>query len=521
MILNHVSHLIMSEQSSNGSADSGHTTSRTRTVSRRRTLKLLGSSGIAASLAGCSGGDGGGDGGGGDGGDGANTQSGSGGVTITWMTWPKGDVEAFNEALHDAGMPERITVEIQPGGQTTTEFRNKEQQLLNAGRNTPDILDMDSAWILPFIQRGQLVNLSEKLPDSVLSDVENRYFPQLQHVFGRENLDPDGDLYAIPRLSDFPEIQYRRDLVDEAGYDPDSNDWATEGMSWKRLSNVAADVADQTGTKHGFVTRLSASGLVASCFFQEVIAGWDGAYFGDQTFGEIGNRPITVDEEPVLESLRMLRTFIYGSNDEHAFASDRGYAGGFMPKSVLQMSIEPARKTFHAGDAAFMRNWPYSIPIERGKWGDRLGLMPDPWAVPKAEATNADRPKQTLAALGGWNNGINPNTEHMDEVIEFMIAMNEPEPHMVLFENAGILPPRKDYLEMIGENPDRFPELGGYIDTLTVASESAVPYPQSQVWTQEADKITQQVHAVLKQEKSPEQGMGDLKSQLEQLENSV
>jgi ABC-type glycerol-3-phosphate transport system substrate-binding protein len=487
-------------------------------------------SGVVA-LAGCTGNGGDGNDGGGDGGDGGDGGGDGGGsptpgssgdeeVTIQWMTWPQGPVDAFEEAMHEAGLPDRISIEIVPGGQSTSEFRNKQQQTLQAGRATPDILQMDSAWMYPFVQSERVVNLSEVLPDQMLAEVKEHYAPSLQHVFGRKDLSPDGDLYGIPKLADYPEILYRKDLVEEAGYDPEGENWATEGMTWQRLSQIAADVSGQTNTKHGFITRLSANGLVACCFFQELLSGWDGAYFGGNTLGNVGDRPVTVDEEPALNALRMLRTFIYGYDDEHSLPEDSGYAEQIMPRTALQWSIEPARKTFDAGDAVFMRHWPYSIPIEHGTFGDNLGLMPDPWVVPQEDA-EIERPRQTLAALGGWNNTINPNTEYMDEAVEFLKAFHQPEPQLQLFEQAGYLPPRQDVLQMAADSPDRFGAMGGYVDTLQVAAESAVSYPQSQVWTRQSQRITQQVHAVLKQEASPEDGMADLKSQLTQLEDSV
>jgi ABC-type glycerol-3-phosphate transport system substrate-binding protein len=431
-------------------------------------------------------------------------------------------MEELNAVLHEAGMSKDITVKRVPGGDNTDDFKSRTQQTLSASRARPDVFHMDSAWILPFIQRGQLVNLSEQFSSDVLSTVEANYSPSIQVALGKENLSSDGDLYAAPSLADFPSILYRKDLVTEAGFDPDGESWATEPMTWKAFSNVVAEVQSSAGTKYGFISNWAQSTLIACCSFNEIMVGFGGSYFGgmDNVLGNVGDRPITVAEQPTIDALRMLRTFMYGYEDDHSLPEDSGYAGGISTPSTLQWQLEPERKQFHAGNAAFMRTWPYSYPIEFDKWGEDLGLMPVPYGVPAGDAKYG-RSTTGSNALGGWNNAVNPNSEYVEESVAFLEAMTKPEVQLHLLEAAGKLPPNANARQTALEQPDRFPAMGPFMDTIQTAAKNAVPYPVSTIWSQEASKVTQQVFGTLNQNSAPQSAMDELATQLEQLEGTV
>ena len=63
--------------------------------------------------------------------------------------------------------------------------------------------------------------------------------------------------------------------------------------------------------------------------------------------------------------------------------------------------------------------------------------------------------------------------------------------------------------------------IGRYTEQLKVAGENAIPRPVTVVWPQQSGRIASQVNAAYAQEKTPQQAMSDLKSQLEQIENSA
>ncbi|WP_129113310.1 extracellular solute-binding protein [Halegenticoccus tardaugens] len=474
---------------------------RRRGVSRRRFVQATGAAGIATGLAGCI------YGGGGGGGD---------GTTVVWGFDPvavQNSDEEIRQALHDNGLSDDITVNLNPGSQDTGDRQNKYNQQLRAQETTPDMFLMDSGWTIPFIERGQLLNLSEELSDGDVQTIKNEYFEASVSTAQ----DGNGNLFGVPVFPDFPSVIYRKDMVEEAGYDPEGDNWATEPMTWQRFSEVIADVQEQAGTRYGFTTQFDIYEGTACCTFNEFMTSWGGAYFGgvDNLFGPVGDRPITVDEQPVLDAIRMMRTFIYGEDDEEALD---GYTGGIVPENVLSWQEQDSQGPIINGDAIANRNWPGTI-VEVGAEvdHDKIGVMPIPYAVEEGEA-QAQGTGGTAAALGGWHMTVNPNTENKDAVLEVIKAAMSEDFQLTLMEIQGWLPPKPKLFE--SNKASEVEGIGDYMETLKVAGENAIPRPVTVVWPDQSSAIAEEVNAAVSRDKSPQDAMSSLKSTLESIEQS-
>jgi ABC-type glycerol-3-phosphate transport system substrate-binding protein len=481
-------------------------------VSRRSFVKAVGASGVAAGLAGCTDDESGG---------GATTtaQTDNGGsTTVQWAGDSRlsDNADALNDLLHEAGLSKDIEVEVLAGSQVTDNRQDQYNQWLSAGREQPSIMMMDSGWTIPFIAREQLASLNGELDSSFISTVEDEYFgASVATAKGQ-----DGDLYGVPLFPDFPTMQYRKDWVEDAGYDPEGESWATESMSWQRFSEVTKDVLENNDdAEHGYTFQADVYEGLSCCDFNEWLTSWGGAYFGahENLFGPIGDRPITVDEQPVIDSLRMIRTFINGSEDSAALD---GFAGNIAADSNLQWTEETSRKPFTDGKAVMHRNWPYSININGAddEYGEDLGVMPIPYGVEASEA-EYEGTGGPVAALGGWHACLNPNAQKKDAALEVIRTLTDENFQLEMFGLIGWMPPRPSLLES-----DRAAEvdvIGRYVDALRVAGENAVPRPVTAVWPQQSEKISQQANAALTGDKSPDQAMGDLKNDLEAIENSA
>lgn len=452
-------------------------------------------------VAGCLGGDGDGDG---------NE------VVLAADSEYEGAADPIKDALYDVGLDESIEVDIRAGDFETGSRREEFQSALQAGRSDPDVFMMDSGWTIPFIFREQLVNLEEELSDDVLDRVENDYL-ELSVETARH---PEtGDLYGLPLFPDFPVMQYRKDLVEEAGYDPDGENWATEPMSWQEFSDVVADVWEQSGGEdeytYGFTTQAAAYEGLSCCTFNETMSSWGGAYFGglDNLFGPVGDRPVTVDEQPVIDAIRMMRAFMYGDEDEEALD---GYQQ-ITTSDIVQFTEEDAREPFTAGDAIFHRNWPYSVVINGAdeEYGEDLGTMPIPYGVTEDESSYEGL-GGTAAALGGWHLTLNPESDNLDSAIQVVEAFANDEVMLTIFQEVGNMPPVPDLLTEVTE--EDVGAIGRYVDTLQVAAENAVPRPVTDIWPQQSELIFQEVHDAYTQTKGPEEAMSELTEQLEQSE---
>lgn len=500
--------------------------SHSRGVSRRRFVKAAGASGAAYGLAGCVGG-GGGSTATPTESDQISTEPPSSDVTVQLATDSnfKSAGDAIVETMREnGGLPDTVSIEWTAGSFESGDRQAKYQQLLNAGNTSPTIMMMDNGWTIPFIARNQLANLSQALPDSITSTVKEDYVQTMVATATGSG----GDLYAIPLFADFPTIQYRKDVLREAGYsDSDFQKWATEPMKWSEFSTVIADGKEAlsgmlSGSKsaQGFNWQGKAYVGLACCDFVEFMGTWGGSYFGDfdNLFGPVGDRPITVDEQQVVDAIKMMRTFIYGSEDPVALD---GYEQ-ISPKDVVSYTEEPSRKPFTNGRAVALRNWPYSININgtEENFGEDLGVMPVPFHTSASDSKYGPEIGGSTSALGGWHLALNPNApaEKKQAALQVFQALQNDQVRLDMFEIGGWIPPIPDLINT--EQTQQLDLIGRYVDTLQVASENAVPRPVTPVWPQQSSKVSQEVNASLRQKKSPSDAMSTLKESLNSIEQA-
>jgi ABC-type glycerol-3-phosphate transport system substrate-binding protein len=469
-------------------------------VSRRTFVKAVGASGTAAGLAGCT----------------SRGQSSNPNV-IQWAADDdvRTNKDAIEKALYEAGLDESIKLEVLAGNEQTGARQSQYQRWLSANLSEPDMLLVDSGWAIPFIARRQLLNLSDYMSKQALNKVNNDYF-QGSVITGKSN---SGDLYAIPLFSDFGTIQYRKDLVKKSGFSPEKENWATKGISWKKFSKVTKKVMQDNKKQidYGFTFQSSIYEGLSCCDFNEFITSWGGTYFGStkNLLGPVGQRPVTLDSKNVIDSVKMIRTFIHGNSAPNTL---NGYAGGIAPRAVLSWTEETSRAPFTNGNAVMHRNWPYSILIngEKKVFGKDLGVMPIPYGVKEGAAKEKEL-GGIASALGGWNVAINPNSNKKDKAVQVLEAMTKESFKLKLFETIGWIPPEPGVLET--KRAKNIPVMGRYVDTLKVAGQNALPRPVSVVWPQQSGKIAQGVHSAYSGAAAPKQAMSTLNNQIKEIEN--
>jgi ABC-type glycerol-3-phosphate transport system substrate-binding protein len=426
------------------------------------------------------------------------------------------DGSLMERALRETGLPESISIEAFtiPGAQTEQNLY-KYQQWLKSGRQEPTLMMTDSGWTPALVSLYELENLDRSLSRSLTDRVREAYFESAVST-----ATVDGSLYAVPLFVDLGTVQYRKDLVEAAGYDPDEENWATEPLSWETFTSIIDDTTDHASMPGGFGMPLAKGLAFSCCYFLEVLASFGGAYFGDAEylFGPVGDRPITVDDERFYDAIGFLRTLVYGHSDRYSRAD---YAGEIMSRAVLTWNEARSRRSFTDRDVVAMRDWPYSI-LTNGRdeyFGDDLGLMPIPYGVTEGEAIYTGT-GGSPSALGGWHVTMNPNAPEAKKqaaghVIESMMADAF---NLELLAEEGFLPPKPALFN--SARATEVPVVGRYMDTLRVAGENAVPRPATAVWPRESLTISNYVQDILGRSRDPAYALPELEAELKRIEQA-
>lgn len=421
--------------------------------------------------------------------------------------------EAVKRALHDAGLPDSVTVELVEPSFLTVARRSRFQQWLNAQRETPALLLMDGAWMLQFAREGLIEPFgrfdSLDVSDAIRNDCfEAAVVPALA----------DDELYGLPLFSDAGGVFYRRDLFREAGYDPDL--LRDDPPEWRRFASVVADVRDATDTAHGYGFQAQAYEGLSCCVFREVLAALGGGYFGsptDHATGPVGDRPVTVDTDPVRRTLELFRGLVHGEG-----APDTASVPAVSPTAVFEWTEEPSREAFAAGDLVAHRNWRYVIGRNgtEGSFGSDLGLAPLPRGVPTDETD--------LAGTGGSRSTVgsryvvpNPHAPRRKRLAAGMVlnAMHTPTFRRRMFQAFEVLPPTPE-LYSADELRESRP-FGRYLDTYRLLLESGVPRPVTRIWSRESRHIAEHLDGALRGDRGVDSTLERLQSKLETLETEA
>lgn len=464
-------------------------------VSRRQYLAATGAVG-ATGLAGCSGG--------GDGGESGATAGTSGdgeiGGTVTVFSGPQFVDAGFPEVLHEAGVPDSITIEMTRPPQDTGSKQQQLRTAINAEEPDPDLVLTDNGWTLPFIVRGDLVNLEAEMDEEFISRVRDE---GVQSMINTGTHPETGDLYSVPVFPDFPTITYRKDLLRDAGYDDsDFDTWRGEPPTWEEFSQIVSEAMDGADVDYGHLWQGNNYAGLACCTFNEFLTSMGGAFFGGQEnlFGPIGDRPVTLDTQESVDGIEAAVDTIHGTG------SAPMDIGSISPQEVAGWSEPDTKSLFEDGSSVTQRNWTYSIggALTAFEGTDmELGVMPLPQG-----------PNGSWHAQGGWIMSMNPYTDNMASAKEVIKAWWEDSVLEYQFDTANFMPPKPELYSYV-EQSDTY---GPYFEALQYSAENLIPRPTTSVWPNQRDTIANEVNAALRQEKTPQEAASAMQEQISAVE---
>lgn len=299
-----------------------------------------------------------------------------------------------------------INVKIVPKPQNATENYSTYQRFFQAQSPDVDVMMLDVIWPGAFAQH--LVDLTPKLGDAAKS-----YFPGII-----ENNTVGGKLVAMPWFGDFGILYYRTDLLQKYGF-------SAPPKTWDELQTQAKKIQDgeQAANKNfvGFVFQGNAyEGL--TCDALEWVYSNGGGNI-------LENGKVTLNNPKAIAILNQAK----------------GWVGTISPKGVTSYQEEDARNVFQAGNAAFMRNWPYAYAAAKtadSKTG-QMSPIADKFDVTALPHGN-DPSDKSAGTVGGWQLGVSKYSQHQDAAIEFVRYMTSKEVQTWRAVVGSFVPTRPD-----------------------------------------------------------------------------
>jgi trehalose/maltose transport system substrate-binding protein len=294
-----------------------------------------------------------------------------------------GAVGQENEIIREAAAAfmeacPNISVEIIEGPDSSTDRLGLYLQNFEAGSPDIDVYQIDVIW--PGILADHLIDLGEYLTE----DEAAAHFPAIY-----QNNTVDGRLVGIPWFTDAGLLYYRPDLLEKYGLDVPG--------TWDELEEAAMVV--QEGER--------AEGN--EDFWGYV---WQGNAYEGLTCDALEWQFAESDTEIINPETGEIEVY----NDETIAAFERaaGWVGTISPDGVTGYQEEDARSVWHAGNAAFMRNWPYaySLSLQSEALGEgKVGVA----ALPFGASGHGS------ATLGGWQIAVSKYSENPDAAAAFAV----------------------------------------------------------------------------------------------------
>ncbi len=263
-----------------------------------------------------------------------------------------------------------VDVQIATTGDLVEDRLGYYLQVFEAQSDEIDVLQIDVIW--PGDLEEHLVDLNQYGAEAVA----DQHFDAII-----ENNTVDGKLLGIPWFTDAGLLYYRTDLLEKYGFDGPP-------ATWTELTSMAETIqegerAEGNQDFWGFVWQGNAyEGLTCDAL----------EWLDSNNAGTIisPDGVITVNNDAAVATLELAASWV----------------GTISPNGVTNFAEEDARNMWQAGNAAFMRNWPYAYSLGNAEDSAIAGQF-DVSPLPAGEGG------APAATLGGWQLGV---SKYSDDV---------------------------------------------------------------------------------------------------------
>ncbi len=328
------------------------------------------------------------------------------------------------------------------------------------GSSPYDLLLMDVTWTPKYAAAGWLEPLEGWLGDNALADLAPG--ADLGNAF-------NGHLWRFPLVADMGLLYWRTDLMPAPPRTP------AELEAISRRLQAAGEVP------WGYVWQgKQYEGL--SCVYVEMLRGFGGRWL-ENGQPELGSRAAT-------EATAWLRHLVQA---------------GITPPTVANMAEPEALQAFQAGDAAFMRNWPYAwaeLNKPESPLRGRVGITTMVSATGEPHA----------ATQGSWGLALLAGSRHKAAAVEALRYLTSVDAQTQLNQRWGYTPTRLSVFNdpaLLAANP--------LLAELQQALNAAVLRPLTPVYAQLSDLLYRDLNSVITGDLRPAPAMQQVQSNSERL----
>lgn len=358
-------------------------------------------------------------------------------------------IEAWNEENPD----EQVTLAELPGEADAQ--RETLVQSLQAGNTDYDVMALDVIWTADFAANGYL----EPLEGDYEVDTSDLLPATVESATYRDTL------YALPQNTNGQLLFRNTEIMPEA----------PETFSDLAASCTAAEEAEVDC----LTLQLSQyEGLTVNTVgFME---GWGGTVLGED------GTEVTVDSDESKAGLQALVD---------------AYLDGTIAQDSTSATEEETNLAFVEGRTAYAINWPYMYTNAEGEASEIAGN------VEVSPLVGEDG--VGVSTLGGYNNGINVNSEAKDTALDFMQFIVNEENQMSFAEAS--FPPVLSSIYDDESLVEEFP----FLPALKESLENASPRPVSPFYPEISKAIQDNAYAALTAGKSVDDATSDMRAAIE------
>jgi multiple sugar transport system substrate-binding protein len=428
---------------------------RPRGLSRRDFLKV-GGAGLAGAAffgaAGCGGG-----------------EQGGGATEIYFTSAP--DDTGTNEKLIDMFNDKnkgKYKVISRVGNADTGQRLDKLRTQMQAGGEDLDVILGDVIWTAQLAESGWISDLSDRFTESQRKE----FLPG-----SVEAITYKGKAFGMPWFTDTGLLYYRKDLLQESGFDGPPK-------TWDELKQMTRKVREDAGLKYGFVFQGAAyEGGV--CDGMEFI--WT---HGGEVLDPNDPTKVLVDSPQAIAGLATERSMI---------------TEGISPEGVTVYKEDESAGAFLNGDAVFLRNWPYVYALVGTS--EYPELKPEQVGVSELPSADGEPGNGTV---GDQPLYISSTAKDPDAAWKFIQFLTAPEQQKFKAVEGAYLPTRTALYSD--------PEIREKVPVVPLAQEALQhtrPRPVSPYYSDMSLEMREQFNASLSGDISPEEAARTLKEELE------